>query len=102
MKAGPRKASTARMPRCCPFSERSAALRTRSSPGSAFSTPSTCFSTRDGAGLRRSVSTAAVTNLLDEKRACQAKRHDHGGAFDANADGALELAFADDLHAGAG
>src|SRR6202171_4500328 len=100
MNAGPRNGSTARSPRCWPLSERSAALSTRSSPGRAFSTPSTCFSIRGGAaGLGRSVSTAAVTYLLNENRASQAERNVHAPAFDANADGAFELALAHDLEA---
>src|ERR1700686_1109460 len=91
MKAGPRNGSTARRPRCWPLSERSAALRTRSSPGSAFSTPSTCRSAVPTAAL--TALTATRTDPFDEQRACQAERDAGPPAFDTNADGAFELAF---------
>src|ERR1700731_3770277 len=97
MKAGPRNGSTARIPRCWPLSERSAALRTRSSPGSAFSTPSTCRSAVPTAAL--TALTATLTNPFDEHHARQAERDAHAAALDTNADGAFELAFLHHLEA---
>src|SRR6202165_989373 len=100
MKAGPRKGSAARIPRCWPLSERSAALRTRSSSGVAFSPPSTCRSAVPTAAL--TALTATLTNPFDEHRACQAEWDAHAAALDTNADRALELAYLQHLEAGPG
>src|ERR1700694_2483011 len=100
MKAGPRKGSAARIPRCWPLSERSAALRTRSSSGVAYTTRSTCRSAVPTAAL--TALTATLTNPFDEHRACQAEWDAHAAALDTNADRALELAFLDHLDADPG
>src|SRR5690348_4259951 len=92
MKAGPRNGSTARIPRRSPLSERSAAFRTRSSPGSARSAPSTigCVTTA------RATSATRRARLLHEDGPRQAERDALAAAPDPDVDGALELALGDD------
>src|ERR1035437_3604095 len=96
MKAGPRNGRTARRPRRSPLRERSAAHRTRASPGSASSTPSTCRSAEVTA------LTATFANPFDEHRARQAERNAHASALDADLHGTLELAFLQDFDPRAG
>src|SRR5690348_471401 len=91
MKAGPRKGRTARTPRRSPVSERSAALRTRSPPGSARSPPTTT-----GCAL------TALTTSANERRPRQAERHTLAATLEPDLDRTLELARGDDGEAGAG
>src|SRR5690348_4335467 len=92
MNAGPRNGSTARMPRRSPLSERSAAFRTRSSPGSARSAPSTigCVTTA------RATSATRRARLLDEDGPRQAERDALPASPHPDVDRTLELALGDD------
>src|SRR5438132_9821552 len=100
MKAGPKKGMTARSPRRSPLRERSAAHRTRASPGSASSTPSTC---RSAGGITALTAlTATVTNPFDEHRARQAEWNAHAPAFDPDLDGGFEPALPYDFDPRAG
>src|ERR1700688_3964456 len=100
MKAGPRKGNTARRPRRSPVRDRSAAHRTRASPGSAPSTPSTWCST--GGSKDRTTLTATAAHSFDEDRAGEPERDACTAAADSNGNRTLELALAHDLHPRAG
>src|SRR5713226_3933446 len=98
MNAGPRKGRTARNPRRSPLSDLSAALRTRSSPGSAPPTRTWgSAATTDLTAL-----TATVANPLDEYRPGQAKWDAHVLAFDPDLDRAFVFTRRQDLDVGAG
>src|SRR3989442_15911749 len=96
MNAGPRKGSTARMPRRSPSSDRSPAFRTRSSPGRACSAPKTMdwamsnlASAANLAGIRPARGRRSPSH---EDGPRQSERDALATALEADVDRALELA----------
>src|SRR6267142_2622450 len=101
-KAGPRNGTSGRRPFVWPLSARSAARRTRSSPGSATATASGGTLTGSGVsgsgiGAGAGASTANLSRSLHEHATRETQRDADSAALDPDLDGAFVLAHRDDL-----